>query len=228
MDGSPPTTVRRPQQRRSRETLARILDAFESALAEHTYEEVTVADVCARAGCSVGTFYGRVESKEGLLAHLQARVYLEIEQATQGVFDAERWVDVSLREMLRAHARAIVELHARRRGVVRAVIIEARRRNDFARHTAVFNRDLLDRVASAWATRADEIAHEDVRRACEHAALMAAGYLREAIVFSELWPSQAETDATQRERRVTEALSHMLISFLTTTSAEPGAKGAES
>lgn len=221
MDGSSSGAVRKPQQRRSRETLARILDAFESALEEHTYEEVTVADVCARASCSVGTFYGRVESKEGLLAHLQARVYSEIDELTAELFDASRWTDVPLTQMLSAHARAMVELHARRRGVVRAVIIEARRRNDFARHTVAFNRDLLDRVAGAWASRADEIPHDDPRAACEQAALMAAGYLREAIVFTELWPSHDQLDRSAHEARVTAALADMLIAYLTRKEATP-------
>ena len=42
--------------------------------------EITVQDICGRAGCSIGTFYGRVESKEGLLDLLRDRVYAEVKE----------------------------------------------------------------------------------------------------------------------------------------------------
>lgn len=214
MDGPRHDPLPQPRQRRSRETLARILDAFESALETRTFEEITVAELCAGAGCSVGTFYGRVESKEALLSHLQARHYAEMAEATEGAFDPARWADVGLEDMLRAHAELVVQLHGRRRGVVRAVIVEARRRSEFARRTEVFNRELLDRVSRVWSNHADEIAHVDAEDAARQAALMAAGYVREAIVFSELWPRREPLAREVYERRVTEALTHMLIAYL--------------
>ena len=51
-------------------TLARLL-AVEIAKAGW---RVKIADLCQRAGCSVGTFYGRVGSKEALLDEDQRNV----------------------------------------------------------------------------------------------------------------------------------------------------------
>jgi hypothetical protein len=79
---------------------------------------------------------------------------------------------------------------------MRALIVQARRRADFAAHNRAFNAGLLRLVQGAWLPRAAEMNHPEPARAVETAVLAGAGYLREAIVFGELWPERAPLDAT--------------------------------
>lgn len=76
-DSSPPArarTKRLPAERhalpayqeRSRETRARILAAAEQEFAESGYDGTRIADIAARAGCSVGAVYFRFKDKSAL------------------------------------------------------------------------------------------------------------------------------------------------------------------
>jgi AcrR family transcriptional regulator len=169
-----------------------------------------VAEVCKGAGCSVGTFYGRVESKDALLEHLRARMYGEASTALEAVFDPSRWGSSSLRDMLESQARAMVQLHHLRRGVIRAVVVQARRRQDLGEPTIEFNRLMVERVIATWMSRADEIKHLEPERAIREALLMANGYLREAVVFGELWPGGEEDSVETHTRAVTRLLTNYL------------------
>lgn len=199
-----------PRQKRSRETLRRILDAFEMALESKTFEEVTVVELCEAAGCSVGTFYGRVESKDGLLDHLRDRVYEEFASVMAEVFDPARARGMQFEPMLREQAAALVDIHHKRKGVIRALIVQARRRRAFGEQTQAFNARMLDRIVSTWSVHGDAIAHSDPELACQHASLATAGYLREAIVFGELWPQAAAVEASAH----VEALLGLITSYL--------------
>lgn len=208
---APPLALPQPQQQRSRQTLRRILDAFEALLGDKTFEEITVQEICTGAGCSIGTFYGRVQSKERLLDRLRDRVYEEAATQMATLFDPERAAGAALLQMLRQHVESLVTLHIARRGVIRALIVQARRRSEFASYTREFNQNILRRIVDTWLVRRCEIAADDPVAAAEQAALMAAGYLREAIVFGDLWPGRAAPDPAVH---VT-ALHRMLTRFLT-------------
>ncbi|MCR9160641.1 MAG: TetR/AcrR family transcriptional regulator [Nannocystaceae bacterium] len=186
--------LRIPRQARSRETLRRILDAFEGALQDKTFEEVTVGELCERAECSVGTFYGRVESKDALLEHLRRRVYGEMQERLAELFDPQRGAAADLDDVVTEQLGVLLDFHIQRRGVIRAVIIQARRHPAFAEQTQLFNGAVLRLVKDSWMQHRDEITAEDPVLAAEQAALMLAGFFREAIVFRELWPTERAFD----------------------------------
>jgi AcrR family transcriptional regulator len=61
---------RRPRQRRSRDTVAFVLEAAAQLFAERGYETTTTNAVAERAGVSIGTLYQYFASKDGLLLGL--------------------------------------------------------------------------------------------------------------------------------------------------------------
>ena len=200
-----------PQQARSRRTLQRILDAFEQALQTQTFEEITVGALCKKARCSVGTFYGRVESKDVLLDHLRERMFEEARTTLAELFDPEQARSLGLSALIHGQMAALLDLHLARRGVLRAVIVQARRQTAFAGPTTQFNTAVLRLVAQSWLVHRHHIRHDDPVAAVEQAALMAAGYLRESVVFSELWPTLRDLD-----RDATLAHLHrMVVGYLT-------------
>ena len=59
--------IRPPQQRRSQESLARIMQAGFELLREQGFDGFTLQEVSTRAGVSVGSIYARVASREDLI-----------------------------------------------------------------------------------------------------------------------------------------------------------------
>ena len=62
-----------PKQRRSQETLERIVDAAEALLLEHG-DEFTMLDVCSASGVSTSSLYLRFKSRDDLLLALYERI----------------------------------------------------------------------------------------------------------------------------------------------------------
>src|SRR6476619_367331 len=61
------TSVRPPKQKRSQESLERVLAASMELLAEEGFDAFTIQDVSRRADVSVGAIYARFGNKESLL-----------------------------------------------------------------------------------------------------------------------------------------------------------------
>ena len=182
------------RQKRSRDTLRRILDAFEAALAERLFDEITVGDLCTRAGCSVGSFYGRVESKEALLEQLRLRIFADAQATLVQLCAPEFAATRTLSQLVREQAQALVAFHLAHRGAIRALVVQARRTAPFSDRARAFNAVVLRRVADSWLVHREAIRHPHPELAVEQAALMVAGFLRESIVFRELWPTTVALD----------------------------------
>ena len=75
------TTVRPPKQRRSRQSYERVLDAAHALLEQNGFEGLTVQEVAARSGVSVGAIYERFGNKETLLRDVHARLMESMSQA---------------------------------------------------------------------------------------------------------------------------------------------------
>lgn len=210
-DVSAAPSIRPAQQQRSRDTLRRIVDALAELLDEQTFEDVSVQQICEKAGASVGAFYARVGKKDALLEHLRQKVYAETEAQIAELFAPEAWRDVALSEMLTRHAQAWVAVHRARRGVHRALIVEARRNTAFAEHARAFNDRLLAAVVRAWLEKRDEIRHERPKQAVRHAFMMATSFARESIVFSDMWPGYRP----RSDRELARELALLLRGYLT-------------
>jgi AcrR family transcriptional regulator len=65
--------ARAPKQGRSRQSFERIIEATIELLRERAYDQITLAEICERAGVSTGSLYGRVAGKDELLRVVQVR-----------------------------------------------------------------------------------------------------------------------------------------------------------
>lgn len=206
-----PDDVLRPtRQRRSQQTLDRIVEALERLIEEKTFEEITVAEVCRHAGVSVGSFYERVGNKDALLEHLRQRFYADIVEAIAAAFDPRRFVGCDLPTVLQTNAREMVELHRARQGAIRATIVEARRSPAFGAHATRLNRILMQQVGDCWLAHRDALRPGPAETLVRQAFLLAVGFLREAVIWDELWPLVASSDA-----ELGESLTFTLTTFLT-------------
>src|SRR5687767_12609116 len=96
-----PAAPKPPQQRRSRKTLTRIVEAGLAILRERGPDGLTVQEVVARARTSVGSFYQRFAGKEELLRHLEETLAAEAAAKFEGELAARVSADLPLAAKVR-------------------------------------------------------------------------------------------------------------------------------
>lgn len=100
-----------PKQRRSRETVAKILTATDRLVVDRSFREITVQDLCNEAGVSASSFYARFPAKEDVLLavfdlHSQ-EAKVDAAEAMQVVVDRAGTVDEVVRALLGAYLRFV-------------------------------------------------------------------------------------------------------------------------
>ncbi|HEY4220249.1 MAG TPA: TetR/AcrR family transcriptional regulator [Myxococcota bacterium] len=119
--------VRAPQQARSQDTLARLLDAAEQLLEEQPWDAITVASLVHRGRSSVGAFYARFPDKDSLLQHLHARRSSDAMRSADAALAPSQWHGVSLAELVKTLVEQAAGEYAVHAGLHREIV----RRNSF-------------------------------------------------------------------------------------------------
>jgi AcrR family transcriptional regulator len=186
--------IRPPQQERSRASFERVLAAGAQLLEERGYEAFTLAEVSRRAKVSIGSIYGRVESKEDLVRAIHARAMEELageHREAIGARNVARLSTVALigeavrefSEPIRKHARLLsVFMH---RGAVDDVI---------AASGSLSSRETGDRFKELILSRRDEIVHPDPELAVDVAFRMAYCTLARQIMYGPTFESEREVE----------------------------------
>lgn len=102
------SAVNAPQQRRSEETLAKILDACDRLTQEVGFEDLSMQAIAKTAGVSVGNLYNRFRDKEGLVEHLVLRRQRVVAQRIEELL-ADDAAALDLRGRLQVVTRGLLE-----------------------------------------------------------------------------------------------------------------------
>ena len=102
-------SVTAPKQRRSEETLYRILNAAEALITEKGLHDASIPEIVRRAGSSVGGFYARFHDKNEMLRALEERFFNQLRARVDSLTDPERWAQASVPEILRACVQELVD-----------------------------------------------------------------------------------------------------------------------
>lgn len=187
--------VRRPRQARSQETLDRFLTATEQLLAERPFEDITVADIVARAGRTVGSFYARFDDKDSVLLCLVARLDERARQVTRAFCDPVRWEGATVAEFVAESVRLNVAAYRRAGPLFRAALIASTTDDRF--RTA--RRDTLRACAEAQkaflVTRVDELGCAFPDRASDRAFELVTARLDHELLFGRLTATSPVGDA---------------------------------
>ncbi len=110
-----------PKQSRGHETRARLIDACLRLVEDRPFEQISIAEIAAEAGMSVGNFYRRFRSKEAILPDL-----FDVYEARYAAFSAEmRRVEDFGHPDLDVRVRALVHhtmaLFRENRGLIRSL-----------------------------------------------------------------------------------------------------------
>lgn len=115
--------ARAAKQDRSRASFERVLDAAEELLCKKGYGSVTLNDVSLKAKVSIGSIYGRVESKDHLLRALQVRVLDRIDLEHHAMVNRIRRRELALHELVPTIVRELAD-YLRRHAPILSVFME--------------------------------------------------------------------------------------------------------
>lgn len=204
----PALALSRPLQRRSRATMERILQAAERQLMMQSFADLTVADVLAEAGVSIGSFYARFSGKAALLPAL----YDRYETSNRG--KAEELVTrlesaMTLGAACRHVVDALADTLIGNRNLMRA-LVEFARANPDAPPINSPARALLHLRVNHALMRFAPSQSAAVEEACRFAIFSAASTLREAL----LYPNAPFAAASNVEPTLRANVSAMLELYL--------------
>jgi AcrR family transcriptional regulator len=183
--GKSTLAFRPPRQRRSHESLERILDAAESLIRERGFDAMTIAEVVQRSGSSVGSIYARFHNKVGLLQAVQVRYHARVQNSIFAAFRGGHPRDESLTE---AVAR-IVDVLSRHvlsdPQLFRAFVVQAVFEPGVRVQGEAANAERRNKVVEILMSHRDEIRHPDPGQAARWLYSMLMAALRERVTYGE-------------------------------------------
>jgi|GEM_PF-624279 len=115
-------TLREPAQKRSVETLNRLLVAAEAAFSDRGFAAARLTDIAAEAGVTVGAVYARFRDKEALFEAVLRRFHEVSVDEVKAYFAAITQSDISAYEGVRRFVIGTGLTFTGRQGVYRAII----------------------------------------------------------------------------------------------------------
>jgi AcrR family transcriptional regulator len=170
------------EQERATQTRQAFLDAMTSLLEEKAFEEISVADIAARAERAVGSFYTKFKDKDELLDLLLDRYEDERAKMDNSSLALAKWIGTDLRARVDGVAKITVKEFRKRRGLFIALETCARRSHRPKNDPKMT--PLYDRVAQLLMQCKKEIAHKDAERAARFAFFLLTSLCSRGILYS--------------------------------------------
>lgn len=117
--------VRPAKQERSAKTHELFLDTVEAMLEEQGVHQLQVKDIAARANLSVGGFYSRFVTREGVLRAVHERFAVEAVATASTALAPSRWAGTSLADATPQLVGFLADDYRRRPGFRRALVVMA-------------------------------------------------------------------------------------------------------
>jgi AcrR family transcriptional regulator len=208
-------TFKPPKQQRSQESLERILDAAETLIRERGFESMTIAEVVARAGSSVGSLYGRFRNKLALLQAVQVRYHARVENAIAAEFQGGSPPGETLEDATRRVVRVLSGYLLSEPELFRAFVLQAVFDPRVRAQGEKANARRRERVASVLLEHGEDFGHPNPETAAKWAYSLCMAVLRERITFGE----KAELSGGFTDETLIDELTTTVISYLTQSRA---------
>jgi AcrR family transcriptional regulator len=202
---------RPPKQRRSQESLERILDAAETLIRERGFDNMTIAEVVQRSGSSVGSLYGRFQDKLALLRAVQVRYHARVENAIAAEFDGDSPRDECLEDAAGRCVRVLCDYLLHEPELFRAFILQAVLDPGVRAQGEAANAKRRDRVATVLLAHRAEIGHPNPELAARWFYSMCMAILRERMTFGQ----GAELSGGFADDKMREELTRAVTGYLT-------------
>jgi len=205
---------RPPAQKRSRESLRRMLDAAELVLAKYGLQGATLPRIAAKAGISPANVYRRFRDKDALMAAVFRRLTERSSSVTTAQFDPEAVRPIGLVQFSRNVIEGMIRNFRADAGLSRAAVqySEQHWEADFVRKARTSEAESFQIMVNTFMVWSDQITHPDPERAIRFAFIMVALALRELILFNRTRIFEAvlplDDDTLRRE------LPRMFLAYL--------------
>jgi AcrR family transcriptional regulator len=187
----PPTEsgIRPPQQRRSRESLERVLKAAERVLAEKGYEGFTIGEVSKRAKVSVGSVYGRFENKEALIRAIHVRMMERLTGPEEELAAAPADAGADLAAVVARGVHTLADSMDRERTLLRVFMVRGAVDPSIARPGSESSQATARAFKTAVLARRSEIGHDDPELAADIAFRMVYDVLARQVMHGPTFES---------------------------------------
>ncbi|HWK88629.1 MAG TPA: helix-turn-helix domain-containing protein [Longimicrobium sp.] len=182
-----------------------MVQAAEEVLRDKSFDEVTLAEIAARAGVTVGAFYARFRGKDALLLHLEERLVGDVRALVRDQVERLASRADPLASLVFDLLMAVTAFYRAHRGILRALDLRARSDAVLRARLDAANRATLQALAPIIRARADEIRHPGPSQAFPFAVLLTANTLREAVLFGIPWLAEAGWSDRKLARELTRA-----------------------
>jgi AcrR family transcriptional regulator len=206
--------VNAPQQARSQETLDRFLEATEELLREKNFDEITIADIVARADRTVGSFYARFDDKVAVVKTLTSRRVEAMRFLGDEILTPQVWTRYPVRQLIETSMNSLCELYRSSGHVFSAAVTMASNDAEGRQQRNHLHDYLADRMHAVL------VAHPDVdARSMSRIAL--AAEVVGAVIDARLifrWPD-ATCTAEEYWRATAHDLTHLFMNVAELDSA---------
>lgn len=172
-----------PRQKRSRESLERMLEATTELIREEGLEALTIAGMVARAGLSVGAFYARFPDKTALLHAAQESFHSRFEPMIREEMVAETRDCATLAEAVKAAVEVLIRNVTGEQELSRAFMALSVFDPVMRARGELVNRQRRGMLSEILLAHRDEIGHPDPELAIDVAYGMYAAVVRGRLIF---------------------------------------------
>jgi AcrR family transcriptional regulator len=210
--------ARAPKQERSRASFERILEAATELLKEHGPDDFTLNEVSRRAEASIGSIYGRVDSKDDLIRIVHASVMERMDAEAMERLNPARWEGVPLPELVPALVAEWADQVQREAPLLRAFQLRSRTDSIMAARGKASHDVALARFREVLLQRRDEIRHPDPEFAVDYCFTVASAMLWRLLGFGFALAVRSEPADLQRSL---EELGRLCSLYLTCHTRTP-------
>ena len=198
-----PPAVREPQQRRSRATWSRVLEAGLELLEARGYAALTIEAICKRAQTTPPAIYARAGNKEGLLVAIYERAMERIEAT--GIDPADPvWARLRADELVRRAVDAVSRIWFEHAGLLRPIVHRAADDPEIFRRGSAASRGLAADFRTVLAIAGVDPVEAD----------MAFRVVYAAVVHRVMYGEAFESDVRLPDRTFTRMLGDVTVRYL--------------
>jgi AcrR family transcriptional regulator len=215
--------IRPPLQRRSQESLERVLQAGAELLLDVGYDGFTLQEVSKRAGVSIGSIYARAPSKEALILAIYDREMARVSAANEKLRETAHLEGLKGRELIIA----LVDLMARstleHADILRVFMYRAMVDEEIFRRGSERSTMLSRAFEEALLEHKDEFSHPNPELAIDVAFRFVYNTLVRRVTHGDTFESQRPLSEEDMIRELGEAAADYLLAPET-----PPRRGAKS
>jgi AcrR family transcriptional regulator len=204
-------TVLPAKQKRSQESIERVVEASIRLLEENGFERFTIQDVSRSADLSVGAIYARFGNKESLLriVHAQAMEAMARDGEAVGAVDGRPGQDV--REVIVEAVRSVAGIFHRNEKLLRAFMHLGAVDDEIARRGSSVSIDLSRQFAATILAHGQAIAHPNPETAVDVAYRMAYCTFARQVMYGPSFESDRAIGWDDLAEEVADACSAYLL-----------------